>query len=86
VAILDELLRDLPDRSRLVVLGISEGRSYADLGGELGISKQAVHKIATSALRVLRDALAARGFRGVDTVGLLATTRLSPVDPASPPN
>lgn len=84
ISLLNELLHDLPDRSRLVVLGISEGRSYADLGKELGISKQAVHKVAMSALGILRDKLAERGFHGVDTVGMLATSRLESEEEGQP--
>lgn len=73
--ILKELVAKLPERSRLVAVAISEGHSYSAIGARLGISKQAVHKIAMTAIQNLRSELEKRGFHDIDTIGMLATTR-----------
>jgi RNA polymerase sigma factor (sigma-70 family) len=75
--ILNELVAKLPERSRLVAVAISEGNSYSAIGAKLGISKQAVHKIAVAAIQNLRDELEKRGFHDVDTIGMLASTHRS---------
>jgi RNA polymerase sigma factor (sigma-70 family) len=69
--ILEELLAQLPPRSRLIVVRIREGMSYSEIGKELGISKQAVHKVAHAALQGLREKLEARGLSGIDSKGFL---------------
>ena len=72
--ILEEVLAQLPSRSRLIVLGIREGKSYSEIGKELGISKQAAHKVAHAALQGLREKLEARGLSGIDSKGFLKST------------
>ena len=69
--ILEEALASLPPRSRLIVERIREGKSFSEIGSELGVSKQAVHKVAHAALQSLRERLEARGFSGVDSKGYL---------------
>ena len=69
--ILDDVLAELSPRSRLMLVGLREGKSYSDIGAELGISKQAVHKVAHAALQSLREKLEARGFSGIDSKGFL---------------
>jgi len=48
-----------------------DGKSYSEIGSSLGISKQAVQKIAHAAIASLREKLEAMGFHGLDTLGLL---------------
>ncbi|MEX1116207.1 MAG: hypothetical protein WEB53_13215 [Akkermansiaceae bacterium] len=48
-----------------------DGKSYSEIGASLGISKQAVQKIAHAAITSLREKLEAMGFLGIDTLGLL---------------
>ena len=69
--ILDDVLAELSPRSRLIVVRLREGKSYSDIGAELGISKQAVHKVGYAALQSLREKLEARGFSGIDSKGFL---------------
>ena len=73
--ILDDVLAELSPRSRLMLVGLREGKSYSDIGAELGISKQAVHKVAHAALQSLREKLEARGFSGIDSKGFLKSVR-----------
>jgi RNA polymerase sigma factor (sigma-70 family) len=72
--ILEEVLAQLPSRSRLIVLRIREGKSYSEIGEELSISKQAVHKVAHAALQSLREKLEARGLSGIDSKGFLKSS------------
>ena len=73
--ILDEVLAELSPRSRSMLVGLREGKSYSDIGAELGISKQAVHKVAHAALQSLREKLETRGFSGIDSKGFLKSAR-----------
>lgn len=74
--ILEQVLSELSPRSRLIVVQLREGKSYSDIGAELGVSKQAAHKVAHAALQSLREKLEARGFSGIDSKGFLKSTRL----------
>ena len=69
--ILEDVLAELAPRSRLIVVRLREGKSYSDIGEELNVSKQAVHKVAHAALQGLREKLEARGFSGIDSKGFL---------------
>lgn len=71
--VLEQLIADLPKRSRTVVERIREGRSYQQIGEELGMSKQGAHKIAQAALQSLMEKLERLGFAGVDSQGFLKT-------------
>ncbi len=73
--ILEAVLAELSPRSRLMLVGLREGKSYSDIGADLGISKQAVHKVAHAALQSLREKLEARGFSGIDSKGFLKSVR-----------
>ena len=69
--VLEEVVSELPPRSRLIVQRVWEGKSYSEVGAELGISKQAAHKVGHAALQSVREKLEARGFSGVDSKGFL---------------
>lgn len=69
--ILEDVLAELPPRSRVIVTRIREGKSYSEIGEELNVSKQAIHKVAHAALQSLREKLDARGFSGIDSKGFL---------------
>jgi len=71
--ILREALARLPARLQIVLKSIQAGKTYEEIGRELGISKQGVYKLAQPALRQVRGFLAERGFGGVDSKGLLAS-------------
>lgn len=64
----------LSPRLRLVAEGIRDGRTYSEIGSTLGISKQAAHKLSGAAIATLREELAAMGFQGLDTIGLLKSS------------
>ncbi|MCF7732827.1 MAG: sigma-70 family RNA polymerase sigma factor [Akkermansiaceae bacterium] len=68
---LDQAMLALSPRLRLVAEGIRDGKSYSEIGADLGVSKQAAHKLAGAAIATLREHLAAMGFSGLDTLGLL---------------
>lgn len=74
--VLEELLATLSARARAILGCVAQGHSYAEIGERLGISKQAAHKTATAALDHLRAQLAARGFKGLDSQGLLKSDSL----------
>lgn len=69
--VLESVLAELSPRPRAIVMQIREGKSYAEIGEELGISKQAVHKVGYAALQSVREKLEARGFSGIDSKGFL---------------
>jgi len=71
--ILREAVAQLPARLQIVLKSIQAGKTYEEIGRELGISKQGVYKLAQPALRQVREFLAERGFGGVDSKGLLAS-------------
>ncbi|MCX6968666.1 MAG: hypothetical protein NTV93_00740 [Verrucomicrobia bacterium] len=52
-----------------------QGHSYSEIGDQLGMTKQGVHKIADAALKSLREHLESQGFGGLDSVGLLKSFR-----------
>jgi RNA polymerase sigma factor (sigma-70 family) len=71
--VLEAVLTTLPARTRQILGLVAAGRSYAEIGESLGISKQAAHKAATSAMTHIREQLAAQGFGGLDSQGVLRT-------------
>ena len=71
--VLEAVLATLPDRTRQILGLVAAGRSYAEIGETLSISKQAAHKAATSAMTHIREQLAAQGFGGLDSQGFLRT-------------
>lgn len=73
--ILEDVLAELSPRARLIVVRLRDGKSYSDIGAELGISKQAVHKVGYAALQSLREKLEGRGFSGIDSKGFLKSAR-----------
>jgi DNA-directed RNA polymerase specialized sigma24 family protein len=75
--VLEELLATLTPQVRTIIGYIAQGHSYAEIGERLGISKQAAHKATTTALNDLREQLEARGFKGLDTQGLLKSASLN---------
>ena len=84
-ALLDKLLGTLSPRHRTVLEGIRDGRSYSEIGADMGISKQAVQKIVHSALDALRQKLEENGFRGIDSQGFLESFRASKIPDGNPP-
>ncbi|SRR6266536_1578994 len=75
--LLSEALASLPRRLRIVLNGIQAGKTYDEIGAELGITKQGVYKLAQPALRQVRAFLAERGYGGTDSKGLLASNPAS---------
>jgi RNA polymerase sigma factor (sigma-70 family) len=74
LAALQRAMTSLPDRYCVVLTGIGQGRSYSEIGEQLGMTKQGVHKIAAAAMQALRDHLESQGFGGLDSVGLLKSS------------
>ncbi len=79
--ILEEVIAELAPRSRQIVAQIWSGKSYAEIGAEMGISKQAVHKVGYAALQSLREKLELRGFGGIDSKGFLKSGAQRPSPP-----
>lgn len=71
--VLASLLGLLSPRERMIVEGVRIGRSYTEIGEELGISKQAAHKSARAGLHKLREGLERLGYRGLASDGLLGS-------------
>ena len=75
IAALQGAMAQMPERFRVVLTAIGQGHSYSEIGDQLGMTKQGVHKIAAAALQSLREHLASQGFGGLDSVGLLKSFR-----------
>lgn len=75
LAALKKAMEGLPERQQIVLTGIAEGKSYSEIGQTIGISKQAVHKIAAAAVDAVKEGLAQQGFGGIDSLGLLASIK-----------
>jgi RNA polymerase sigma factor (sigma-70 family) len=71
--VLENLLASLPPRTQQILALVAAGHSYAEIGEQLGVSKQAVHKAASASLTSLREQLADQGFGGLDSKGFLQT-------------
>lgn len=70
-SIIEEVLRILSPRERIVVDGIRLGQSLSEIGETLGVSKQAAHKVSTAAIAKLHSQFARLGYQGVDSKGFL---------------
>ena len=70
-SIIEEVLRILSPRERIVVDGIRLGQSLSEIGKALGVSKQAAHKVSTAAIAKLHSQFARLGYQGVDSKGFL---------------
>lgn len=73
-SVVEEVMNTLSPRERRVIEGIRLGFSLSEIGKELGICKQAVHKISAPALVKLRFHLEALGFCGIDSYGFLKSS------------
>jgi len=71
IAALRTAMEGMPEKYRVVLSGVSEGKSYSEIGEKMGMTKQGVHKIVTAAIQSLKERLESQGFDGVDSVGLL---------------
>lgn len=70
-------ISELPERDRWIVnAAYTRGRSLQEIGGDLGISKQAVSKIIAKCEGLLRVKLLERGVRGIDGDGVLFAARV----------
>ena len=73
-SIIEEVLRILSPRERIVVDGIRRGQSLSEIGKTLGVSKQAAHKVSTAAIAKLHSQFARLGYQGVDSKGFLKSS------------
>ncbi|MCX6880664.1 MAG: sigma-70 family RNA polymerase sigma factor [Verrucomicrobia bacterium] len=71
---LNQAMGTLSPRLRQIAAGIRDGKSFSEIGASLGISKQAAHKLSHAAITTLREKLAAMGYSGLDTLGLLKSS------------
>jgi RNA polymerase sigma factor (sigma-70 family) len=81
-SVLTSILKTLSPREQIVIEHIRLGRSLAEIGALLGVSKQAVHKVSAPALIKLKEKLQATGYGGLDSKGFLksqANNRLRPL-------
>ncbi len=68
LAIIREIMDDLPARPRRIWQGVMAGKTYDAIGAEEGISKQAVQQTMVATQNTLRRQLAKRGINSVDDV------------------
>ncbi len=68
LAIIREIMDDLPARPRRIWQGVMAGKTYDAIGEEEGISKQAVQQTMVATQNTLRRQLARRGINNVDDV------------------
>jgi DNA-directed RNA polymerase specialized sigma24 family protein len=71
LAALGAVLNLLSPRERLLVDALRNGSSYAEIGENLGVTKQAAHKAVKSGIAKLREGLARMGYRGLASDGHL---------------
>jgi DNA-directed RNA polymerase specialized sigma subunit len=64
----------LPACERVVITALGQGKSLAEIGKQMGISKQAVQKISRLALSKLKDRLSGLGYRRLDSKGFLKSS------------
>ena len=55
----------------MVLNHIKAGRSLQEIGEDMGITKQAVHKIAQKAMAKVKNQLCDLGYHGLDSAGFL---------------
>jgi len=72
---LKQAIEGMSERYRTVLLGVAEGKSYSEIGEQMGMTKQGVHKISAAAMQSLREQLEKQGFAGLDSIGFLKSTR-----------
>lgn len=70
---LGAVLNLLSPRERVLVDALRNGSSYADIGENLGVTKQAAHKAVKSGLAKVREGLARMGYRGLASDGHLGS-------------
>ena len=75
IAALNKAMAGMPERFRAVLTAVGQGRSYSEIGDQLGMTKQGVHKIAAAAMHSLKEHLESQGYGGLDSVGLLKSFR-----------
>ena len=75
IAAIQKAMEGMPERYRVVLSAVAEGKSYSEIGEQIGMTKQGVHKIAEAAMQSLREHLEVQGFAGLDSVGLLKSFR-----------
>jgi len=75
-AVLNRHLPSLTDRAQEVLDLYLRGYSYEEIGQKFGVSKQAAHKTAASALEHLRRHLNSEGIHGVEGGMLPASNRV----------
>ena len=68
-----EALAQMPEEEQATLKAVQEGKSYAQVGEELGISKQAVSKRFWKAAQHLRKILGAKGYVDVTLSGVLTS-------------
>lgn len=71
LAALNLAMNAMPERYQVVLTGIGQGHSYTEIGKQLGMTKQGVHKIATAAMQALKENLKSQGLGALDSRGLL---------------
>ena len=76
IAALQRAMAQMPERFRVILTAIGQGCRYSEIGDQLGMTKQGVHKIAAAALQSRREHLESQGFGGLDSVDLLKSFRL----------
>jgi RNA polymerase sigma factor (sigma-70 family) len=81
-SVLADVLRHLSPREQIVIEQMRLGRSLSEIGDNLGISKQAVHKVSAPALAKVKAALEASGYSGLDSHGFLRSASSVPRKPA----
>jgi RNA polymerase sigma factor (sigma-70 family) len=78
---IESVMNLLSPRERIAVEALRIGKSYPEIGGMLGISKQAAHKSARSGLDKLRAGLARLGYQGIASDGFLDSRKKEITNP-----
>ncbi len=75
LAALGAVLNLLSPRERLLVDALRNGDSYAEIGENLGVTKQAAHKAVKSGLAKLREGFSRMGYHGIASDGHLGSSK-----------
>jgi len=75
--VMGSLMGLLTPRERQAIAGLRLGKSFNEIGGDMGISKQAAHKSVQSGLGKLRVGLSRLGYKSLASDGFLGSTDFS---------
>lgn len=72
--VLSSVMNLLTPRERMAIKALLAGKNYPEIGENLGMTKQAAHKLVRTGLNKLRCGLVRLGYQGIASDGLLGSS------------